>query len=197
MYCEDLLTYTMMEWIAENSNILSKKQQKKNNKKIHNGNKRWLFKAVHLLKLPSKNHFDAESTGYVHTTFCRLSRLKKTKAALKNNGLNVFFFFHIYTSETYIFYRDHCTKKSQMESFKSVGRVRLQLSEKGSYVMTRRAGLLCNSCCVHVRVCAYVCVHVLSADVHLFKDFFICECCKCVISSSSPLRSWLLSPVSL
>lgn len=28
MYCEDLLTYTMMEWIAENSNILSKKQQK-------------------------------------------------------------------------------------------------------------------------------------------------------------------------
>lgn len=111
MYCEDLLTYTMMEWIAENSNILSKKQQKKNNKKIHNGNKRWLFKAVHLLKLPSRNHFDAESTGYVHTTFCRLSRLKKTKAGLKNNGLNFFFFFHIYTSETYIFYRDHCTKK--------------------------------------------------------------------------------------
>lgn len=57
MYCEDLLTYTMMEWIAENSNILSKKQQKKTNKKIHNGNKRWLFKAVHLLKLPSRNHF--------------------------------------------------------------------------------------------------------------------------------------------
>lgn len=174
MYCEDLLTYTMMEWIAENSNILSKKQQKKNNKKIHNGNKRWLFKAVHLLKLPSRNHFDAESTGYVHTTFCRLSRLKKTKAALKNNGLNFFFFFHIYTSETYIFYRDHCTKKSQMESFKSVGRVRLQLSEKGSYVMTRRAGLLCNSCCVHVRVCVrmYVCMCCLQMCIFLKTSLF-------------------------
>lgn len=161
------------------------------------GTKGGSLKLYTCSNFPLEIIFDAESTGYVHTTFCRLSRLEKTKAALKNNGLNFFFFFHIYTSETYIFYRDHCTKKSQMESFKSVGRVRLQLSEKGSYVMTRRAGLLCNSCCVHVRVCAYVCVHVLSADVHLFKDFFICECCKCVISSSSPLRSWLLSPVSL
>lgn len=140
------------------------------------GTKGGSLKLYTCSNFPLEIIFDAESTGYVHTTFCRLSRLKKTKAALKNNGLNFFFFFHIYTSETYIFYRDHCTKKSQMESFKSVGRVRLQLSEKGSYVMTRRAGLLCNSCCVHVRVCAYVCVRM-----------YVCMCClqMCIFLKTS------------
>lgn len=29
------------------------------------------------------------------------------------------------------------------------------------------------------------------------RDLCICECCKCVISSSSPFISWLLSPVFL
>ena len=52
--------------------------------------------------------FDAKSTVYVHTSFCQFNRPKMIKAALKKKeSLNCL---HIYTSETYIFYRDHYAK---------------------------------------------------------------------------------------
>lgn len=57
------------------------------------GTKGGSLKLYTCSNFPLEIIFDAESTGYVHTTFCRPSRLKKTKAALKNNGLNFFFFF--------------------------------------------------------------------------------------------------------
>lgn len=67
--------------------------KKKTTKKYTMGTKGGSLKLYTCSNFPLEIIFDAESTGYVHTTFCRLSRLEKTKAALKNNGLNFFFFF--------------------------------------------------------------------------------------------------------
>lgn len=55
------------------------------------GTKGGSLKLYTCSNFPLEIIFDAESTGYVHTTFCWPSRLEKTKAALKNNGLNFFF----------------------------------------------------------------------------------------------------------
>lgn len=104
------------------------------------------------LTFPLEIIFDAKSTVYVQTTSLQLNGLETTKAALKKNGLNCLHI--IYTKVKRTYFTEITTQRSQTESLRVWDERRLQLRGKGSYVVTRRAGLLCNGYCVCVFMCA-------------------------------------------
>lgn len=127
----------------------------------------------------------------IFTYNSQLSGLTTTKAALKKNGLNCLRI--IYTNVKHTYFTAITKQRSQTESLREWDELRLQLREKGSHVVTGRAGR-----CAMAALC--VCIRVCKCKLlgcRCWRDLCICECCKCMILSLSPFISWLLSPAFL